>query len=82
MGDATSRAVRLAPISKTGEMGCTVLTAKGWGFYDVLFKGKEFRFQRKFGSYVMEHVLFKMIRSRPSCIRRPPWNARCPSFSR
>src|SRR5688572_31456066 len=38
----------------------SVLTAKGWGFYDVLFKGKEFKFQRKFGSYVMEHVLFKI----------------------
>jgi 2-methylcitrate dehydratase len=37
-----------------------VLTAKGWGFYDVLFKGKEFKFQRKFGSYVMENVLFKI----------------------
>ncbi len=60
-GDATSRAVRLALISKTGEMGYpSVLTAKGWGFYDVLFKGKEFKFQRKFGSYVMEHVLFKI----------------------
>ena len=60
-GDATSRAVRLALISKTGEMGYpSVLTAKNWGFYDVLFKGKGFKFQRKFGSYVMEHVLFKI----------------------
>ncbi|HEY2338089.1 MAG TPA: bifunctional 2-methylcitrate dehydratase/aconitate hydratase, partial [Burkholderiales bacterium] len=60
-GDATSRAVRLALISKTGEMGYpSVLTAKGWGFYDVLFKGKPFRFQRKFGSYVMENILFKI----------------------
>jgi len=60
-GDATSRAVRLALISKTGEMGYpSVLTAKGWGFYDVLFKGKPFRFQRRFGSYVMENVLFKI----------------------
>jgi len=60
-GDATSRAVRLALISKTGEMGYpSVLTAKGWGFYDVLFKGREFKFQRKFGSYVMENVLFKI----------------------
>ena len=60
-GDATSRAVRLALISKTGEMGYpSVLTAKGWGFYDVLFKGKPFRFQRPFGSYVMENVLFKI----------------------
>src|SRR4249919_3033242 len=60
-GDATSRAVRLALISKTGEMGYpSVLTAKTWGFYDVLFKGKPFKFQRPFGSYVMENVLFKI----------------------
>jgi 2-methylcitrate dehydratase len=60
-GDATSRAVRLALISKTGEMGYpSVLTAKTWGFYDVLFKGQQFKFQRPFGSYVMEHVLFKI----------------------
>src|SRR5689334_15432791 len=60
-GDATSRAVRLALISKTGEMGYpSVLSAKTWGFYDVLFKGQQFRFQRPFGSYVMEHVLFKI----------------------
>ena len=60
-GDATSRAVRLALISKTGEMGYpSVLTAKTWGFYDVLFKGREFKFQRPFGSYVMENVLFKI----------------------
>jgi len=60
-GDATSRAVRLALISRTGEMGYpSVLSAKTWGFYDVLFKGKEFKFQRPFGSYVMENVLFKI----------------------
>jgi 2-methylcitrate dehydratase len=60
-GDATSRAVRLALIAKTGEMGVpSALTAKTWGFYDVLFKGKEFKFQRPYGSYVMEHVLFKI----------------------
>src|SRR6478609_1662848 len=60
-GDATSRAVRLALIAKTGEMGYpSVLTAKTWGFYDVLFKGNEFTFQRDYGSYVMENVLFKI----------------------
>jgi 2-methylcitrate dehydratase len=60
-GDATSRAVRLALIAKTGEMGYpSVLTAKTWGFYDVLFKGREFEFQRPYGSYVMENVLFKI----------------------
>mgnify|MGYP003575978882 CR=1 FL=1 len=60
-GDATSRAVRLALIAKTGEMGYpSVLTAPTWGFYDVLFKGKPFAFQRPYGSYVMENVLFKI----------------------
>jgi len=60
-GDATSRAVRLAMIAKTGEMGYpSVLSAKTWGFYDVLFKGNPFKFQRPYGSYVMEHILFKI----------------------
>jgi len=60
-GDATSRAVRLALIAKTGEMGYpSALTAKTWGFYDVLFRGKPFKFQRPYGSYVMENVLFKI----------------------
>jgi len=60
-GDATSRAVRLALIAQTGEMGYpSVLTAKTWGFYDVNFRGQPFRFQRPYGSYVMEHVLFKI----------------------
>jgi 2-methylcitrate dehydratase len=60
-GDATSRAVRLALISQTGEMGYpSALTAKTWGFYDVLFEGKPFRFQRPYGTYVMENVLFKI----------------------
>jgi 2-methylcitrate dehydratase len=60
-GDATSRAVRLALIAKTGEMGYpSVLTAKTWGFHDVLFKGRPFRFQRRYGSYVMENILFKI----------------------
>jgi 2-methylcitrate dehydratase len=60
-GDATSRAVRLALMAKAGEMGYpSVLTAKTWGFYDVSFHGREFRFQRPYGSYVMENVLFKI----------------------
>ena len=60
-GDATSRGVRLALIAKTGEMGYpSALTAKTWGFYDVLFKGQPFKFQRPYGSYVMENVLFKI----------------------
>jgi 2-methylcitrate dehydratase len=60
-GDATSRAVRLALMVRAGEMGYpSVLTAKGWGFYDVLFRGQPFHFQRPYGSYVMENVLFKI----------------------
>jgi 2-methylcitrate dehydratase len=60
-GDATSRAVRLALIARTGEMGYpSVLSAKTWGFYDVLFKGKSFKLPRDYGSYVMENVLFKI----------------------
>ncbi len=60
-GDATSRAVRLALMAKVGEMGYpSALTAKTWGFYDVSFKGAKFKFQRPYGSYVMENVLFKI----------------------
>jgi 2-methylcitrate dehydratase len=60
-GDATSRAVRLALIAKTGEMGYpSALSAKTWGFYDVSFKGNKFKFQRPYGTYVMENVLFKI----------------------
>jgi 2-methylcitrate dehydratase len=60
-GDATSRAVRLALMAKAGEMGYpSALTAKTWGFYDVSFKGQPFKFQRPYGSYVMENVLFKI----------------------
>mgnify|MGYP001823180147 FL=1 len=60
-GDATSRAVRLAFIAMTGEMGYpSALSAKVWGYYEVLFKGNPFRFQRPYGSYVMENVLFKI----------------------
>lgn len=60
-GDATSRAVRLALMAKAGEMGIpSVLTAKTWGFYDVSFKGAHFKFQRPYGTYVMENVLWKI----------------------
>lgn len=72
-GDATSRAVRLADISLRGEMGIPgALTAPQWGFYDVAFsktnkdqkvkpkKEQRFTFQRDYGSYVMENILFKL----------------------
>ena len=72
-GDATSRAVRLADMSLRGEMGIpSVLTAPQWGFYDVSFSNtnkdlalkpegeREFSFQRDYGTYVMENILFKI----------------------
>src|SRR5258708_4071473 len=61
-GDATSRAVRLAMFALKGEMGYpSALSAKGWGFQDVLFRGKPVTVPAQgFGSYVMEHVLFKI----------------------
>ncbi|HKN08318.1 MAG TPA: bifunctional 2-methylcitrate dehydratase/aconitate hydratase [Pseudomonadota bacterium] len=60
-GDATARAVRLALMVAKGEMGYpSVLTAKTWGFYDALFRGKPLALPRPYGSYVMENVLFKI----------------------
>ena len=60
-GDATSRAVRHALFAIKGEMGYpSALSAKTWGFQDVLFKGKSLSLPQPFGSYVMENVLFKI----------------------
>ena len=72
-GDATSRAARLVDIALRGEMGIPgALSAPQWGFYDVLFSKtnkdqqlkpeaeRQFAFQRDYGSYVMENVLFKI----------------------
>ncbi len=72
-GDATSRGVRLADIAKRGEMGIpSVLSAPQWGFYDVAFSHtnndlalkpaseRRFSFQRGYGCYVMENILFKI----------------------
>ena len=60
-GDATSRGVRLALMAQRGEMGYpAALTFKDWGFYDVLFGGKQFKLRQPYRSYVMEHVLFKI----------------------
>jgi 2-methylcitrate dehydratase len=60
-GDATSRGVRHALMAIAGEDGYpSALSARTWGFYDVLFDGKPFSLSREFGSYVMENVLFKV----------------------
>src|SRR6266481_7726722 len=60
-GDATSRAVRHALFALKGEMGYpSALSAKTWGFQDVLFKGNALKLPQPFGSYVMENVLFKI----------------------
>jgi 2-methylcitrate dehydratase len=60
-GDATSRALRLAFMSMKDEMGYpSALTAKQWGFQDVLFNGKSLRLPQALNSYVMENILFKI----------------------
>ena len=60
-GDATSRAIRLAMITLSGEMGYPgALSAPVWGFEDVLFDGKQISLPQKFGTYVMENILFKI----------------------
>src|SRR6202171_2150783 len=60
-GDATSRAVRLALLALKGMTGYpSALSAKTWGFQDVLFKGNALKLPQPFSSYVMENVLFKI----------------------
>ena len=60
-GDATSRGVRLALLAMQGDTPYpSALSAKTWGFYDVLFKGQPFTIARPFGCYVMENILFKI----------------------
>jgi 2-methylcitrate dehydratase len=60
-GDATSRAVRLALMARQGEMGYpSALSASIWGFQDVLFRGQPLALAQPLGSYVMEHILFKV----------------------
>jgi 2-methylcitrate dehydratase len=60
-GDASARGLFLALMAKRGEMGYpSAITAKGWGFQDVLFKGNDLSFSQGFGTYVMENILFKI----------------------
>ncbi len=60
-GDACRRAVTHALNAVNGEVGYpSALSVPTWGFYDIAFKGKPFQFERPFGSYVMENVLFKI----------------------
>lgn len=60
-GDATRRGVELALLTMRGEMGySSALSAKKWGFYDVVFKGNQFEFQRPLSHYVMENILYKI----------------------
>ncbi len=60
-GDACRRALIHALDAVRGETGYpSALSARDWGFYDVAFGGQPFRFERPFGSYVMENILFKI----------------------
>jgi 2-methylcitrate dehydratase len=59
--DAASRAVRLALMARSGEMGCpSALSAPTWGFQDACFGGRPLRISRPYGSYVIENILFKV----------------------
>ncbi|MFK2879492.1 bifunctional 2-methylcitrate dehydratase/aconitate hydratase [Rhodanobacter hydrolyticus] len=61
-GDACRRAmIHAINAVYRGVLGYpSALSAKTWGYYDVAFGGKAFQFERPFGSYVMENVLFKI----------------------
>ena len=60
-GDASARGLFLALMAGRGEMGYpSAITAKGWGFQDVSFKGRALQFKQSFGTYVMENILFKI----------------------
>ncbi|MCJ1474294.1 hypothetical protein MMC13_002952 [Lambiella insularis] len=61
-GDACMRAVHLVLLTRSDPSGAsTVLSASRWGFYDSLFRGKEFELPRKYGTYVMENIFFKLV---------------------
>lgn len=60
--DAACRGVRLAFGALKGEMGIpSVLTAKKYGFYDAIYRGKPFKFAKPYGSDVFNHLLFKTL---------------------
>lgn len=60
-GDATSRGVWLALMARKGEMGYpTALSAPGWGFQDVVYRGRPLGISKPLGTYVMANILFKI----------------------
>ena len=60
-GDACRRAVTHALNAVKGVVGYpSALSVPTWGFYDIAFDGRPFEFERPFGSYVMENILFKI----------------------
>jgi 2-methylcitrate dehydratase len=60
-GDASARGLFLALMAKRGEMGYpSAITAPTWGFQDVCFKNNKLEFKQKYGTYVMENILFKI----------------------
>lgn len=60
-GDACARALTLAQQSIAGDEGIkTVLSDPAWGFEKVLLGGKKLTLTRRFGSYVIENILFKV----------------------
>lgn len=61
-GDACMRAVHLVMLTRAGQDGSpNPLTAVRWGFYDSLFKGKEFNLPATYGETIIHRAVVKLI---------------------
>ena len=60
-GDASAKALKQVFISEVSdESYSTVLSAKNWGFNDVLMGKNPLKLERDLGSYVMDNILYKV----------------------
>ena len=60
-GDASAKALKQVFISEVSdESYSTVLSAKNWGFNDVLMNKNPLKLERDLGSYVMDNILYKV----------------------
>jgi len=60
-GDASAKALKQVFISEvSNESYSTVLSAKNWGFNDVLMGKNPLKLERDLGSYVMDNILYKV----------------------
>lgn len=60
-GDAAARGVWLALMAMRGEMGYpNALSAKTWGFCEVMNRGAPLKFPRVYGTHVIENLHYKI----------------------